>query len=103
MTVPGAPPCGFVFMRLMARACCEPFLARSPYRRTSVSEPSAFSAAFWTSSGTGGVVGVTGAAALLLVGLAGLVEGEPQGGRPRAATAQIAKKPELLLESRERW
>src|SRR5260370_13248336 len=101
MTVPGAPPCGFVFMRLMARACCEPFLARSRYRRTSVSEPSAFSAAFWTSSGTGGVVGVTGAAALLLVGLAGSVEEEPQEARQRPATAKIAKNPSLFMKSRE--
>jgi len=103
MTVPGAPPCGLVFMRLIAKACCEPFFARSPYKRTSVSEPSAFSAAFWTSSGTGGAVGAAGAAALLLVGLAGSVDEEPQEATQRPAIAKTAKNPSLFMKSREGW
>ena len=101
-------PCGVDFKRFTANICRAPFFARSPNSSTSVSEPSAVSAAFCISSGTAGLAGapaardspelVSDALSPAFAPAAGAVEELPHDHAPRAATPRIARQHEFFHE-----
>src|SRR5579863_4781086 len=96
-------------MRFTARICRAPFFARSPYRSTSVSEPSAVSAAFCMSSGTAGVAGAAAAAEAAaplgdavspdLAPAAGAVGELPHDHAPSATAPKIAQTMNFFMKS----